>query len=205
MTPRKKTKATTVQILPLKIAEMKLRIVGDSPLICHAFDQKSEQQILDKQKGLTRVIEKKDPDECFRRSLYPIDEAKGIYGFPARGFKAAAVSACTFIEGVTKVETRGAFFVIPDYGDLVRIGGSKPRAVAHRVKIGMGTTDVRIRGQFDQWEATLRIQYDTGNATPDQIVNLFNRAGFSIGVGEWRPERGGAGINGRFHVELGKS
>jgi hypothetical protein len=32
-------------------------------------------------------------------------------------------------------------------------------------------------------------------------VNLFNVAGFAVGVGEWRPERDGS--NGMFHVQTG--
>ena len=33
----------------------------------------------------------------------------------------------------------------------------------------------------------------------EQIINLFNVAGFGIGVGEWRPEKDGS--YGLFHVE----
>jgi hypothetical protein len=32
----------------------------------------------------------------------------------------------------------------------------------------------------------------------EQVLNLFNTAGFACGVGEWRPERDGS--NGRFRV-----
>jgi hypothetical protein len=34
----------------------------------------------------------------------------------------------------------------------------------------------------------------------DQITNLFNVAGFGVGIGEWRPQKNGS--FGRLHVEV---
>ena len=67
------------------------------------------------------------------------------------------------------------------------------------VRIGMGVADLRYRGEFKQWSTTLNIRYNANVMSMEQIVNLFNIGGFSCGVGEWRPEKGGS--NGMFHVE----
>ena len=40
--------------------------------------------------------------------------------------------------------------------------------------------------------------YTFSTLSPEQMLNLFETAGFAVGVGEWRPERDGR--NGLFHV-----
>ena len=37
--------------------------------------------------------------------------------------------------------------------------------------------------------------------TAEQLIGFFNLAGFSVGIGEWRPERNGD--HGMFHVKAG--
>ena len=67
------------------------------------------------------------------------------------------------------------------------------------VRIGMGTADLRYRGEFKNWATTLTIRYIPFAISMEQIINLFNVGGFSCGVGEWRPEKGGS--FGMYHVE----
>ena len=62
----------------------------------------------------------------------------------------------------------------------------------------MGTTDIRIRGEFPEWSTELTVRYNASTLQPEQIINLFNVAGFAIGVGEHRPQKDGS--NGMFHV-----
>jgi hypothetical protein len=63
-----------VSIPIMQIQEVQLRIVGDSPLICHRWSEKAKKEILDKQmkkaKGAKRS---KDPWADFCESLYWID------------------------------------------------------------------------------------------------------------------------------------
>jgi hypothetical protein len=61
----------------------------------------------------------------------------------------------------------------------------------------MGVADIRHRGMFEQWSVTLEIRYNERCMSASEIVNLFNTAGFGVGVGEWRPERDGSW--GMFH------
>jgi hypothetical protein len=53
------------------------------------------------------------------------------------------------------------------------------------------TTDIRFRGQFNEWRVTLNVRYNMDQISSEQLLNLFELAGFSCGVGEWRMERGG--------------
>jgi hypothetical protein len=191
------TKKPTEQVITLpalNIQFLKLRVRGDSPLICHAWSSKAKKQMLDAQmKKAKQAKEAKDPEQDYRDSLYPHPD--GGYGFPAVGFKAAAVDACSSIQGVTKVEARGAFHII---GDLVKIEG-EPSPREDMVRVGMGTADLRYRGEFRQWAVELTLRYNANVLSAEQIANLFNTAGFAVGVGEWRPQRDGS--FGMFHVE----
>lgn len=191
----KKPVVTETIVLPqLKIGLLQIRLIGDSPLICHAWSKKAKQEMLDKQmKKAKQAKQAKNPEQDFEDSLYRLDGDK--YGFPAVAFKSAAVDACSHVEGVTKVSARGAFHII---GDMVEIEGT-PTMREDMVKIAMGTADIRYRGEFRTWAATIRLRYNQNSLSPEQIINLFNVAGFGIGVGEWRPQRDGS--FGMFHVE----
>lgn len=190
-------KSVVIEIPPVVIRTMPIRIVGDSPLISHKWSDKAKQMMLDKQMG--RAVPKKapkDPEQEFRDSLY--EHPEGGYGFPSVAFKAAAVSACRSVDGIKMTEARAAFHVP---GELVKIDG-EPEMREDMVRIGMGTADIRYRGEFKKWSATLVIRFNENVLSPSQIVNLFNVAGFGVGIGEWRPEKDGS--YGMFHVELGE-
>lgn len=183
-----------IELPKLDIRLMTLKIEGDSALICHAWSNKAKKEMLDKQMKKAKQAKKaKDPKQDFKESLYVHPE--GGYGFPAVAFKTAAVNACSHIDGITKVLARGAFHVI---GELIRLEGSKPALREDMVRIGMGTADIRYRGEFRKWSVRLQIRYNSRVISPEQITNLFNTAGFAIGVGEWRPQKGGS--YGMFHV-----
>jgi hypothetical protein len=182
-------------ILPrLDIRSLLIRIIGDSELICHNWSQKAIQEMLSKQMGVaTAGKEPKNPDRDYHDSFYPYPG--GGYGFPAIAFKNAAVTACTSLgKAVTKVQARQAFHVV---GELVKLKG-EPRCRQDMVRVGMGTADIRYRGAFPQWETEVTVRYNARVLTDEQIVNLFNTAGFAVGVGEWRSEKDGQ--YGLFHV-----
>lgn len=189
--------ATMIELPRLDLKPLQVTLVGDSPLICHAWSKKAKQEMLDKQmKKAKQAKAAKDPEKDYRESLYAHPD--GGYGFPAVAFKAAAVDACSHIANITKVEARGAFHI---NGDMVKIDG-KPSPREDMVKIGMGTADIRYRGEFRKWSATFVLRYNVNVITPEQILNLFNTAGFAIGIGEWRPQRDGS--FGMFHVQNSK-
>lgn len=195
--PKKAQSQTPITLPPLDIQRVTLTLIGDSPLICHAWSEKAKKQMLDKQmKKAKQARAVKNPEDDFNESLYHIPGGK--FGFPAVGFKSAAVDACSHIEGVTKVEARGAFHLI---GDMVEIHGI-PTPREDMVRVGMGAADIRYRGEFRVWRATLLIRFNAVVLSAEQIINLFNVAGFAIGVGEWRPQRDGS--YGMFHVGTDK-
>jgi hypothetical protein len=201
---------TAIELPPLDLKIMEVTIIGDESLIVHAWSKKARAEMLGKQmKKAKAAKEAKDPLQDFRESLYPMPN--GGYGFPSVAFKAAAVTACTSTGGVTKVAARQAFHILGEGVDvegafdgtvarlnLVRIHGGEPRMREDAVRIGMGTADLRYRGEFWPWHAKILVRYNGNVLSEAQILNLINTAGFGVGIGEWRSERDG--MSGLFHV-----
>lgn len=187
-------KQEPIELPRLNLQTIELTVIGDSPLICHAWSHKAKQMMLDKQmKKAVPKKEAKDPEQDFKDSLY--EHPEGGYGFPAVAFKAAAVSAVRAIEGMTMTAARGMFHVI---GELVKINGA-PTPREDMVRIGNGIADIRYRGEFRQWSATLLVRFNADVISAEQLIHLFNVAGFNCGIGENRPGKSG-GPFGMFHV-----
>jgi len=195
-----------IELPKLNIARITVSLIGDSPLISHRWSDKAKKQMLDKQmKKAKTAKEAKDPWRDFCESLYWLtpmpdtptedDIRNATFGFPAIAFKSAAVDSCSHVDGVTKVEARGAFHID---GEMVEIDGT-PGIREDMVRIAMGTADLRYRGEFKRWRCQFPLRYNTTMLSIEQIVNLFNTAGFAIGIGEWRPQKDGS--FGMFHVE----
>lgn len=73
----KKTVAETVEIRPIEIKKVKLKIVGDTPLIMHAWSEKAKKMMLDAQMKKTKgkVKEARSPVEDFISSMYWLTES----------------------------------------------------------------------------------------------------------------------------------
>ena len=194
----------SVEVPELDIRTAELTLVGDTPLITHRFSEKAKREMLEKQQGKARRNkEPKDPEADYQASLYKFSSPNGAeYGFPAVAFKAAAVGACRFVDDMPMTEARGAFHVRAVADDLVPLKGT-PRMREDTVRLAgrAGVTDLRYRAEFLTWSTVIDVAYNAGAITLEQIVNLFNIAGFSIGVGEKRPEQGSGDSFGMFHVK----
>lgn len=212
-------KATTevIEIRPIQIKKATVHIVGDTPLIMHAWSEKAKREMLEKQMKVTKTKsrEAKNPVEDFIRSMYwlsPMPEemtmeafeeaiANGArFGFPITAFKQAAISAAYRMGWAKdKMSMRGAFFIDGDENQMLEIKSDAPIMREDMVKVGMGTADIRYRGEFRNWSADINISFnENGQYSLEQIINIINAGGYVCGVGEWRPERDGQ--YGMFHV-----
>lgn len=213
----KKAAAEVIEIRPIEIKKVTIRIVGDTPLIMHAWSEKAKRMMLEAQMGVAKGKKKeaKNPVDDFIRSMYwltPMPEdgtmesfeeaiANGArFGFPVTAFKQAAISAAYRMGWAKdKMSMRGAFFIDSDENGMIEIHSDTPEMREDMVKVGMGTADIRYRGEFKNWYADLTISYNAnGQYSLENIVNIINAGGYVCGVGEWRPERDGQ--NGMFHV-----
>ena len=206
-----------MEIRPIEIKKMNLRLVGDTPLIMHAWSEKAKRMMLDAQMGKAKGKKKeyKNPVEDFINSMYwltpmPTEMTEEAFyeaiqngakfGFPVTAFKQAAISAAYRMGWAKdKVSLRGAFFIDSDENGMIEIHSDVPQMREDMVKVGMGTADIRYRGEFRNWYADITVSYNTnGSYSLENIVNIINAGGYVCGVGEWRPEKDGQ--NGMFHV-----
>ena len=206
-----------IEIRPIELETVSLKIVGDTPLIMHAWSEKAKREMLEKQMKVTKTKAKdaKNPVEDFIRSMYwlsPMPEemtmeafeeaiANGArFGFPITAFKQAAISAAYRMGWAKdKMSMRGAFFIDGDENQMLEIKSDAPIMREDMVKVGMGTADIRYRGEFRNWSAEINISFnENGQYSLEQIINIINAGGYVCGVGEWRPERDGQ--NGMFKV-----
>ena len=213
----KKNTTEVLEIRPIEIQKVNLRIVGDTPLIMHAWSEKAKRMMLEAQMGLAKGKKKepKNPVEDFIRSMYWLTDmpeemteeafnqaiSNGArFGFPVTAFKQAAISAAYRMGWAKdKVSLRGAFFIDSDENGMIEIHSDAPKMREDMVKIGMGTADIRYRGEFANWYADMTISYNmNGNYSLENIMNIINAGGYICGVGEWRPEKDGQ--YGMFHV-----
>lgn len=184
--------ANIIELPELRKVSVQIRLIGDSPLIVHRFGEKARKMMLDKQMGKAKSgKEAKNPEADYEESMYRTED--GLPGFPAIAFKAAAVNAANDA-GIQKTLARRAFHVA---GEIIPIEG-EPSMREDMVRIAMGTADIRHRAEFRHWAVTLDVTYNAGIISLEQLINLFQIAGFGVGVGEWRPERNGT--YGTFHV-----
>ena len=199
-------KSAAVELPPLNLQTLDIPIIGDSPLICHAWSKKAREQMLAKQMKKASVGKvAKDPWQDFCETLYWLDGmpatpteddvTNGRFGFPAVGFKSAAITAVTSTGGMTKVMARQCFHIL---GEMVELIGPPPSMREDMVRVGMGTADIRHRAEFSPWGAILRVQHNANVLSAEQVISLFEAGGFGVGIGDWRPEKDG--VNGRFHV-----
>ena len=214
----KKANEELVAIRPLDIKEVKIKIVGDTPLIVHAWSEKAKRMMLEAQTKATKVKAKaiRDPYDEFINSMYWLtpkpestveDFEKAVkngakWGFPVGAFKMAG-NAAAYRSGWVKnqMELRGSYFLRTEHGDMAEIKGSTPIIREDMVRIGMGSADLRYRAEFQEWYTELILEYNaSGNLTLEQIVNTINAGGYIVGIGEWRPEKDGN--FGRYHIEM---
>jgi len=213
-----------ISIRPIEVKETTIQIVGDSPLIMHAWSEKAKRMMLEAQQGKAKGKKKpvKNPVDDFIQAAYwmsgkpqyPDDASEeecadafnaaiaagATFGFPVTAIKQAAQSAAYRLGWVkNQMGLRGSFFIKGDENGMVQIHSDPPEMREDMVKVGMGTADIRYRPQFNHWYIDLLISYNAASEfSLESIINAINAGGYVCGIGEWRPERDGD--YGRFHV-----
>lgn len=213
----KKTENVVAEIRPLEIKKVDIKIVGDSPLIVHAWDEKTKREMLEKQMKITKTKSKaaRDPYRDFVNSMYWLTEKPeptpesfeeavkdgAKWGFPVCAVKQSANSSAYRLGWVkNQMELRGSYFLETEFGNMFEIQGCIPEIREDMVRISGGTADIRYRAEFKNWYAEMTLNYNaSGNLTLEQILNCINAGGYCCGLGEWRPEKDGD--YGRYHIE----
>ena len=193
-------KAVTVHLKPINVKFMQVTIEGRSPLIQHKWSEKALRQMREKGEGKkTKNREPRNPEKEAHDATY--FTADGKNGLPILAVKSAIIEAAHKDLGVEKTLVRKAIFLTGDAMLMVPLECDEPIVREDCVRVGNGAADLRYRPQFNRWSAEVSIEYDADLLQPQDIVNLIDRAGFGVGVGDWRPEKNGD--MGRFRVRAG--
>jgi len=193
-------------------ADFQLWVIGDTPLICHAWSQKAKLEMLATQTKATRgAKEPRDPQEDFTNSLYLMPD--GFYGFPVTALKSAIESVAHVKKGVAKSEVRKSLFfkaeMIRAYTacadaicdmPVVRIFGSTPEMREDMGRVGGMNSGATLiyRAQFTLWAMRLVGHFDPNVISQPVLSFLIDQAGSGCGIGDWRIEK--SGMFGGFHL-----
>lgn len=185
------------KINPVRQEVLTVTIVGKSGLIQHQWTEKARQMLRDKHAGKkTKTREVRNPKQEAYDAAYRT--VNGEYGIPVKALKAAIIGAAHKDLGVEKTLVRKALFIpCTDANDVLPMVCDEPIMREDYVRVGQGT-DLRYRPEFHKWQVTFDIEFDADLLGVDDISNLIERAGFGVGLCEWRPEKGGE--NGRFSL-----
>ena len=215
------TAKKTIEIKPLELETVDITIVGNTPLIVHAWDEKAKRMMLDKQTGKAKKAkhEIKVPVNDFMNSLYWLTEKPdngaddddawdkfteavndgARFGFPLSGIKQSIITGAS--RGgldVKMTELRGSFFIAGATDaatfDMAEIIADPPIMREDMVKVGgmSKTADIRHRGEFRNWSIPLKLTYNkNGKYSLEQLLSCVGHGGYVTGIGEWRPEKDG--------------
>jgi hypothetical protein len=183
----------TIQLDTIGAETLQVPIIGTSPLIVHRFSEKAKRQMLDATQGRKTPKEPKDPEAEYEAARYLLKDGQGD-GFPAIAFKKATVGASRFYgKDVPMTILRQCLFFKGEPGKdgvgLFPIDG-KPEMREDVVTVGRGS-DLRYRPEFKEWATTLEVTYVLSSLTRNSVLSLIDAGGMGVGVGEWRPEKGG--------------
>lgn len=209
-----KSTSATITITPPDIRTILLKISGVTPLVINKFSHKAKQEMMAKQEaGSTAATRKKREPKDFEAIGHAARHIAedGWDGIHAAAFRNAAISACR-AAGFVMTKAKLAIFVEPDGFDqedatpLVRITEGDAEIIVSPCRNETGVIDLRPRPTYRRWAADLRIRYDNGILTAEDVVNLINRVGAQVGIGEGRPDSkksAGQG-NGLFKIVAGE-
>lgn len=182
---------------PANIVRAKLRIKGTAPFVQNKFSAKAKAKMLadmatpraEKKSRTDR--EPRDYDRDFQQAQHVA--TAGWNGIPCVAFRAAMIDACRTVNMVM-TKAKMSLFVLPDGFDkdegtpLVRLlSDKKPERTESLVRNDNGGADIHIRPMWRDWGADITVEFDADMITAESVVNLLDRAGRQVGVGEGRP------------------
>lgn len=190
-----------IMLKPIVVRVVTFGIKGISPLIQHRFSEKAGRQMAEKHAGKrTKNREIRDPNAEFEEAAYRMPDGSPAISLMA--FKNAIISVAHKDIGIEKTLVRKAVFVRGVHsefdGPVTPLDADPPVMRMDHVRVGM-STDLRYRPMFDPWKVQITMELRTDLITTEDLANLVNHAGFSVGIGDWRPEKGGE--FGRFELD----
>ena len=183
-----------IKISPPNFQLISVPIRGTAPLLQNAFSAKARQKMAETQaagqQARTRKVRNPRDFDSDYYAAFHRDE-QGHQGIPAAAFRNAMIDSCRLV-GYKMTIAKLALFVehdaldVADGTPLVWFQG-EPERSEMMGRTTTGVADIRIRPMWRQWSATLRVRFDADQFSLSDVVNLIDRAGQQVGIGEGRP------------------
>jgi hypothetical protein len=192
-----KREQEVANISPANIVRTTLRIKGTAPFVQNKFSQKAKEMMMTAMSTPKSAKKAKSERPC-RNYDQDFQQAQHMAvanwnGIPCSAFRAAMIDACRTV-GLVMTRAKMSVFVLPDGFDkddgtpLVRLHSPKPpERMESLVRPENGGADIRIRPMWRDWYCDVSLEFDADMITAESVVNLLDRAGRQVGVGEGRP------------------
>ena len=203
-------KETTIEAKPIVINTAEITIAGDSDLILNKMDAPTVRMLTDIRKDKAKNLEKPNIWEEIITKIHWRDGTPT--NFSEEGLKEALTNNAPCISAFGLKKSFGQAVVrngIDQYAtkfdasmNIVAVNNLVPIQFAeHYVDEKLmspkrGAPVLTRQNRFTGWKATILIQYlDNGSFSLEQIIQVINLAGFSMGIGSGRTSG-----YGRYHV-----
>jgi hypothetical protein len=194
----KATEANSVEITAIATRVIAFNIVGTTPLIMHRYSRKAWEELLlpsrKKNQAAKDASLKHDPLNEYRESCYVSrsDDAPTLFHLPTGMIHGAVKSAALDMAGARKTEV-GRWVSVSGSNTLFLYGVPQLYTAMARNSGMDRTPDVRTRAIFPQWALSgVALDFKLDPLTDASVLNLMAAAGVTVGLGDWRPQRGGS-------------
>lgn len=209
-----KAKQEVIEIKPIEVKYLKIKIVGDTDLRLHKMDVMNRQALIDKQKGKEKkskhtVVDKwmqaistltwrdGEPKEYTEEAYYKALESNAPC-ISAFGLKKSIGQAVTRLGFETYSTNFNASLQIID--EYIPIKFAECELIEQLVPTLTGSPILGYINQFKGWSAEFEIRYIENYYSLEQLLNFIKYAGFSMGISSGRPAKSASNY-GTYHIE----
>ena len=182
-------KELKIEIKPLALKKLKVKIVGMTPYLPEPMDMAVLERYDSKKANKTYTKDDVSESDKVKEKYYFCDDGK-TKGIPARAFYKSIIRASTYFFDKSDGGMRNIKEGITILGNILPLKYKKERVVTHWGRTSGQSKAPRkiMRNQFEEWSCELEIQFNSAWLSAEQIINILNWAGFHIGVGGFRKE-----------------
>lgn len=184
---------------------IQLRFRGCRPLVMHSG--RLSDPLDDFTKSIQKVSKKRNKTDADHNELARLEFLGSLWlaGEPLRPVLPAEVIHACLVEGAKRTRCGPAakagllceHHAVLEYdgpSDAHELWKQETFRLRARVKVQQSRV-VRTRPIFRHWSSDVRLEYEDSLLDAQQVCEFASRAGFEVGIGDWRPRYG------RFHVE----
>jgi|SRR5262252_5230274 len=199
----RKGSAGVVEIGKIETTTRGYAILGKRPIILSRLSEKAKRELLapvgKKNAAQKQSSLKHDPFDEFRASPYLLQEESypTYLAVMSSAFKGTMATAALDLPGSNKTQIGRLVWVEDTYTPLYGIPLLSMAAV--RAANIQRTPDIRTRVIVNEWACQIVVTFVESLIKEQAIVNLLVAGGLTVGVGDWRPEKG-KGTYGQFEV-----